>query len=269
MFEMPRMFGDSQVLGACWCNFIASLQGLTSLSFSHSMVGRELDAVSKLTNLVSLDLTRTFSDAPMDVEGVQPWSTFVTWPALCVFKFAGCCWIDNSTVLDIVTVQEVHTDRLAQGMETSNIHLLLRDRHASTSGSLASLVSPAWSTCVVDLHVTVTDTQDTAIQIATSVNLVLEALLFLQSFQLVGVSCDEERLYDIDHTQGRIVLGDGYSGRLKTLKLQDINCSVLDLEVATCLTSISLKAIEMEGVSCKLILPSSVVCLQFLAIIVP
>ena len=245
-------------------NFIASLQGLTSLSFSHSKVGRELDVVSKLTNLVSLDLTRTFSGAPMDLGGVkQPWSRFVAWPALCVFKLAGCWLIDNSTVLDIVTVQEVHTDRLAQGMETSNIHLLLRDRHASTRGSLASLSSPAWSTHIVDLPMIPTDTQDTALQIATIVNLVLEALLFLQSFQLVGVSCEKEQLFDIDHTQGIIGLGDGYSGRLKTLKLQDINCSVLDLQVATCLTSISLKAIEMGGVSCKLILPSSVACLQF------
>lgn len=234
---------------------IARLQNLTSLSYRHSVVGTDVDDILKLTNLVSLDLIGLRSPSP------SPWRRLEAWPALCVLKFAGCCMIVNTTVLDISTVQEVHADRLAQGMETANIHLYFRDDHAIMLGLLASLLSPVWSTHIVGLHVVITDTHDTAPHLATIVNQVLEALLCLQSFQLVGESCEQRRCYD--HRHGRIVLSDGYSGQLRNLKLQNMYCSTLDLKVATCLTSISLKVIEKKDVSCELILPSSVVRLNF------
>lgn len=63
---------------------------------------------------------------------------------------------------------------------------------------------------------------------------------------------------------GSIVLGDGYSGQLNELKLQEMLCTLLDLGVATCLTSISLKNTDRQGVSCELILPVSLVRLEFL-----
>lgn len=47
---------------------IACLEGLTSMTMSHCQVGRDLDAVLKLTNLVSLDLT-----GGMPREGIYPY----------------------------------------------------------------------------------------------------------------------------------------------------------------------------------------------------
>ena len=241
---------------------IANLQRLTSLSFNHSTVGRDFDAVLKLTNLASLDLTGVkiagFSILDDEERQLQPWSSFEAWLALHVFKFADCQLIDNSTELDIAAVQEVHMSRLASGMETASIHLFL---WRIMLGSLASLLSPGWSTHIVDLHVVVSD--GTALHLATIVNQVLEALLCLQSFQLSGGYHEGRQADNIDYGRGTIVLGDGYSGQLRNLQLQDMHCSTLDLEVATCLTRISLKSIENQGVSCEPILPSSVVRLEF------
>ena len=234
------------------------------MSFSHSSVARELDAVLKLTNLVSLDLTEVMRPNWAFREQPQQWSRFEAWPALHVFKFAGCWLIGNSTVLDIATVQEVHTDKLVLGMETADIHLVLRPRYANVMGSLASLMSPVWSTHIVDIRVVVTDFQETVLHLAPLVNQVLEALLCLQSLQLAGGTYDHETKADnIDHRQGKVALGDGYSGQLKNLQLQDMYCSSLDLAVATCLTSIRIKTIEMQDVICEINLPSSVVRLEF------
>ena len=264
--ECLRRLSSLEFRGCCvhiWAGSITLLQGLTSLSLCHSKVNRDLYAVTMLTNLESLDLTRVGIPRDLYPHERQPWGRFEAWPALRVFKFVGCWLIDNSTVLDIATVQEVHTGRLALGMETANIHLVLWHtcRHAIMLESLASVLSPAWSIHIVDLHVLVYD--DMALHFATIVNQVLESLLCLQSFQLVGPLCEPGPADNIDHEQGGIVLGDGYSGQLKNLQLRYMHCSMLDLEVATCLTHISLNTIEKQDVSCELILPSSLVRLEF------
>ena len=242
---------------------VAYLQCLTSLSLSHSDVGRDLDAVLTLTNLESLDLTGVMIPNSLDPEEQKPWSRFEAWPALCIFKFANCWVIDRSTVLDIATVQEVHTDSLALGIETANIHLVVRNRHANMLGLLASLLSPTWLTHIDDLRVRVTDYSDTALRLATIANQLIEALLCLQSFQLAGGCSERTKAGNTDGRQGRIVMGDGYSGQLKNLELQNMYCSTLDFAVATSLTSIRLLAIDKQDMSCKLILPSSVVRLEF------
>ena len=254
--ECLRRLSNFEFQGCCvhiWAGAMPALQGLTSLSLCDCDVSRDLDAVSMLTKLESLDLTRVGKCSASDVRDWQPWSRFEAWPPLCVFKFVDCWLIDNSTVLDIARVQGVHTDRLALGMETANIHLV----QCHMLESLASLLSPTWSTQIVDLRV-VSD-----MHLANTANQVLEALMCLQSFQLVGGWCKQNQVENIDHGQGRIVLGDGYSGQLKSLQLQDMYCSILDLEVATRLTRISLNILEKQDVSCELILPSSVVCLEF------
>lgn len=64
-----------------------------------------------------------------------------------------------------------------------------------------------------------------------------------------------------NHGQARFVLGD-YSGQLKDLTLQDMCCRTVDLESATCLTSIRLRGIDC-CTFCELKLPSSVVQLKF------
>lgn len=124
---------------------IPSLEGLTSLSVCHCGVGRDSDAVLELTNLEYLGLTGVTVPACSEEEEWQPWSKFEAWPALHVFKFAGCWLIDDSTALDIASVQEVHTDRLAVGVMNVRVHLYVRERHAATLKALASSVS-VWST---------------------------------------------------------------------------------------------------------------------------
>ena len=239
---------------------IANLKDLTSLSLCHCGFGRALDAVTKLTNLVYLDLTGVMTRGVFP-GGRQPWSRFEAWPALCVLKFVGCCLIDNSTVLDIASVHEVHTDRLSVGMKTARVHLVLRNRHAAVFETLASLSTSRWSTQLVDLHVAVVNWSDGARYLTTTVKQVLGALVGLESFHLVG-GYDGLFGQAVDYDQGQIVLGDDYSGRLKDLKLQDLRYHTLDLGVATCLTSIRLKNIDKPGVSCELILPSRVARLE-------
>ena len=180
---------------------------------------------------------------------------------VCVFKFAGCGLIGTSTTLDIASVQEIHTDRLAVGMETASIHLVLRDQHAVVFETLASLIVSGWSTHIVDLQVINLDCRDETLYLATIVNQVLGALLCLQSFHFVGgyfLSPGQS----IDYGQGQIVLGHGYSGQLKNLKLQHLHHHTLDLGAATWLTSVSLSDADPLCMSCQLILPCSVVRLE-------
>ena len=233
----------------------ANLEGLTSLSFCYCHAGRDIDAVLKLTNLVSLDLTGVTHQEHSDAE---PWSKFEAWPALHVFKFAGCWLIDDDTVLDMATVQEVHTDKLAVGMTNANVHLVLRERHSLLLETLASAMS-WWSTHLVNLRIIVTLGHGGAPYLATIANTVLEALSCLQFFHLAGaVSFGHSVEYDAGH----IVLRDGYSGQLKDLKLHDCFYHTLDLRTATCLTSICLKNIDQPQLPCELILPDSVVRLE-------
>ena len=249
---------------------ILNLKGLTSLSMHQCGVGSGLDAVSQLTSLVCLDLTLVRNPILSGSEEWQPWRRFEAWPALSVFKFAGCCLIDRSTVLAIASVQEVHTDRLTVGMETANIHWVLQDEHAAVFNTLSSLLVSGWPTHLVALHVTVTDWRDQALPLADVVNQVLGALLCLQSFHLVEGPYNPFHCLGrpnpweqpVDYRPGQIVLGDGYSGELKDLKLHYLHYHTLDLGVATCLTNISLRNIEQPGVPCELSLPSSVVRLE-------
>ena len=236
------------------------LEGLTSLSMTRSHIDGQLDQVMRLTNLVSLDLTDIHPHGLIAHPNAQkPWSKFDTWPALRVLKFAGCCMIDNSTALDISAVTEVHTDMLTQGMETANIHLVVRHTHANMFRFLSTLASPVWCTCIVALHVAATDVQHTAFCLATVTNQVLETLACLQSFHFEGQQCHK-------HGQARFILGNGYSGQLKDLTLQHMCFRIIDLESATCLTSISLKGVDC-CTFCELKLPAVWYNLSFLAIV--
>ena len=155
-------------------------------------------------------------------------------------------------------------------METANVHWVLQDEHATLFNTLSSLLVSGWPTHLVALHVTVTDWRDQALPLADVVNQVLEALLCLQSFHLGegpdnpfhSVRRPNPHEQPLEYRPSQIVLGDSYSGELKDLKLQYLHYRTLDLGVATCLTSISLKDIEQPGVSCELSLPSSVMRLE-------
>ena len=248
-----------QILIGC----TARLEGLTSLSFCQCEVGSDIHAVLQLTNLVSLDLTGVSYPRDLDGHDWQEWSRFEAWPALQVFKFAGCRWIDDSTMLTIANVREVHTDRLALGMTNASVHLFLYDMHAVLFETLATLSISWWSMHLMDLHVAVMGLmgqRDQAVYLATIVNGVLEALLCLQSFHLMGGFQSRGRF--VDPGPGQIVLGDGYCGQLKDMKLQDLYYHKLDLGAATCLTGISLRNIDHPRMSCELTLPSSVVRLD-------
>ena len=59
-------------------------------------------------------------------------------------------------------------------------------------------------------------------------------------FHLLWGHDDSQGHIDVDCGPGQIVWGDGYSGQLKDLKLQDLYYQTSDLGVATCLTSTSL-----------------------------
>ena len=253
-----------------WCQVhiteasITCLEGLTSLSIMHSEVKSELEAVTQLTNLVYLDLTK--ADMPGSIFGDtryfdrhEPWSKFEAWPALQVFKFAGCWLIDKTTVLDVGNVQELHTDRLTPGMETASIHLVLHHTCTDndTLGVLVTLLTPVWCSCIVDLRVVPENTY-TALQLATVVNHLLQVCFCLQTLHLVGRGSRSE-----DRGQAKIVLGDGYCAQLKDLKLEHICCRMIDLGSARALTSISFTGMESQHILCELILPSMVTLLEF------
>ena len=72
----------------CWVHIdigsIANLESLTSLNLSQSHVGRDSDAILKLTNLECLDLTSVVIPRHRYPEDRQPWSRFEAWPAVCV-----------------------------------------------------------------------------------------------------------------------------------------------------------------------------------------
>ena len=180
----------------------------------------------------------------------KPWSKFEAWPAL---RVAGCWLIDNSTALNIATVRELHTARLTSGMELAIIHVLLESMQP---GVLPSLLSPLWCSCIVDLRI---DDVCCSWYGAPDVNQILEACLHLQTPHLVEQGMVKWNDYGV-----KVALDEGYSGQLKDLKLKIICCSILDLESATCLTSISLINIEACCMPCDLVLPSSVERLEFI-----
>ena len=240
---------------------ITCLEGLTSLSITCSEIEPELYEVTRLTNLMYLDLTDTYAFADdydySEGEGEQ-WIRFTTWPGLRVFKFAGCWLIDSSIALDITTVHELHTNKLTPGTENANKHWILQHRHDDTSGVHISLLSPIWCGCIVELHVDDVYGRQRAARpdFAAFLQQVSEACLRLQTLHLVGRASDTPG-------QAKVVLGSGNLVKLKNLKLRDICCRILDFKLATCLTSISLKDIDPLDVPCELMLPSSLGCLEF------
>ena len=210
---------------------ITCLAGLTSLSITCSEVEPELYEVTRLTNLMYLDLTDTCAfakgDAFAEEEG-KPWSKFKAWPGLRVFKFAGCWLIDKSTALDIATVHELHTNRLTAGMENANIHWILQHRHGDTFGLHMSLLSPMWCGCIVELRVDLYAVygHQTAARpdLAAILQQVSEACLCLQTLHLVQRASDTPG-------QAKVVLGNGNFGQLKDLKLRYICCRILNLKL--------------------------------------
>lgn len=79
----------------------------------------------------------------------------------------------------------------------------------------------------------------------------------MQTFDFKGTRADN---FD---GHGKIALGTGYRGQLKDLKLQALCCKTLDVESATQLTRLSLRHIDGICVCCELLLPSSLVCINF------
>lgn len=237
------------------------LDGLDSLSITCSEIDRQLDEVLKLTNLTCLDLTHVWPHRRLQGEAVsfeQPWISFKAWPALKVYKFAHCWVIDSSTDLDIATVEEVYTNRLAAAMEIGKLHLILRRKHDDMLVLLASLSSPTWCTHIVDLHLIVTYLQDTTIHLASAVEQVIEAVVSLQTFHLRLCYGKPD-----SHAQNRIVLGSGYSGQLQSFELENMPCKTLNLGSATCLRSISVVGVDSDDMPCELALPSGVVQLKY------
>lgn len=130
---------------------------------------------------------------------------------------------------------ELYKDRLTLGMEVASIHVILRDVRNNVPVTLASLWSPVWYSCIVDLHVDMCG-HYTPTPLAPVLSQTLETCL--QSLHLVGEMAGMHFPLCYD-------LGAGHSGQPKDLKLKHICCRQLDLESALCLTSISLKHIEM------------------------
>lgn len=165
---------------------ITCLEDLTSLSITNSEAELDFVDVTKLTNLIYLDLTNTYSPGHLydrsygSREDEQSWSNFEAWPRLHVFKFAGCWLIDDSTIMDVATVAELYTDRLTLGMEVANIHLILRHVRNGVPGTLASLWSPVWYSCIVDLRVDMSG-QYAPTPPAPIMNQVLATCLYLQT----------------------------------------------------------------------------------------
>ena len=145
---------------------------------------------------------------------------------------------------------------LTPGMETANIHLVACYMHTNIFEFLSHLASSVWCTCSVSLHVAAIDLQDTAWRLATGMHQVLEALVCLQSLTLYFAGQQSH-----NHGQATFVLGNGYCGQLKDLTPQDMCCRIVDLESATCLTSISLRGIDC-CTFCELKLPGNVVQLE-------
>ena len=95
----------------CWVHTpkgsITCLEGLTSLSITDSEVELDFDDVTKLTNLISLDLTDTYAPEHL-YNRMQPEKTSSHGAALrhglaCMCsKFAVCWLIVDSTVMDVL-----------------------------------------------------------------------------------------------------------------------------------------------------------------------
>ena len=156
-------------------------------------------------------------------------------------------------------MRELHTDRVAPGMEGAKVHLIL---DGSFSGDVfevfASIQTPLWCNCVVDLRVNAFTREHTATYLAAVLNQRLELCLCLQLFHFTGEPSKNQG-------QAKIALGGGYSGQLKDLRLRDICSRKVDLASSTCLTSISLMMCDVDShrMSCKLVLPSSVERFEF------
>lgn len=233
---------------------ITCLEGLTSLSITYSEIS-ELRGVIRLTGLVSLDLTCTYPPGTRwghrGTVGGQTWRNFKAWPALCVFKFA-CCWfINEATALDIASVHELHTDRLRPGMEIAEVHLEMYNLYPDTVGRFESLSSPTWCSCLVCVQVQCVGGVCYASDLAPIVKQVLEVCLCLKSFQFNGGPEESE------FQAGAEIVLSNVSRHLTDLKLSNMRCSKIDLGLAEALTSLSLLAMDWGSVSCELILPST------------
>ena len=246
-------------LGSCRVHIpegsITCLKGLTNLSITGAEIDAELKGVTRLTGLVSLALSHTYAPGtilPCEGKvGGQPWGKFKAWPALSVFKFANCWLINESTALDIASVPELHTDRLRPGMEIANVHLEMSSLYHNTVWKFASLSSPVWCSCLVCVHVDFVRGQCCALHLAPIVQQVLEVCLCLESFYFNGEADDSH-----GQAGANIMLGN-VSQHLKDLKLSKLCCSKVGLGPAVAVTSLGLIAMDWNGMSCELILPST------------
>ena len=221
---------------------------------------RSFGDVTTLTNLVCLDLTGCHKPGIYghDLESAGPWDTFLAWPALRVFKFGGCWLIGESTVFNAATVQELHTDRLAVGMEAPCIHLAPGLwGNLDVLGLIATVWSPVWCDRIVDLRVSCYVRYRSASCLGDAVTQVMQVCRFLRTFHFcVQTSSNSGEV--------SVVLGEDYSGQLTELRLEHLHCSEMDLRSATDLTSITLADIDSFSIPCKLSLPDCVASMQFL-----
>ena len=242
---------------------ITCLKTLTSLKITASWVGIDLH---ELTTLTSLDLSSCYGKLlpyGSHDQGTMPWKKFEAWPALQVFKFAHCCLVDSTTELSVATVNELHTDRLAVGMEGAAVHLKhdssMVGRHALPE-MFASILSPSWCSCILDVRIKMTGREQNEAYIAAAVAMVFLMCTGLQTFHLTSSAAENQG-------QARIVVGQGCCGQLTELKLVSLYCQEVDLRSATRLSSITLAHTDLhaypDGTPFKLALPESVQQLRF------
>ncbi len=231
---------------------ITCLEQLTKLSLEQSDIYCP-DALSQLTNLISLDLTSCIWESD-SIERGQALASFMSWPALRGIKFGGCSLFNSNTVFDMPIVSSVQSQYLVGGSDNSDMHL---ERKVDCMGDLfATILSPLWCDRMVDVRLDVCTYKCTAVYLARVVE---QMFKLCSALHMLHLRCQASENYD----QVSITNGEGGARHLESFRLKGVYCKSLSLELCPSLTSVTLTGIDSPRAPCMLLLPSTLTRLAF------
>ena len=253
-------------------SLLARLSALTQLTLANCVVTFNGDEITHLIKLHSLSLTDSeiYVDGQLEVAHltnltyldlngavgywedawVEASDSFTAWPRLEVLKLLGCNLIDEATILDVASVQELHVAVLPNidAHEHQQLHAYM---------SMYQVRQRFFESGDFQLGKAIVSLNLTAPGEAINAELwrIVDFCPFLRSLRLLPMTCTSA----VVGSENLLCLG----GRQLALKLIDLSiekhqCSEIDLMFLTCLTRLVLRCVDEQGCLACVRLPSCV-----------
>ena len=227
-------------------------QRLAQLSLAGSHVVSPSD-ISLLTNLTLLDLSHCRWRTPGPGGSDPSLKSFQARPALLFLKLTGCSLIDNSTMLDVASVSELHTHVLPASMEQAKVHYSETVSPSANAFYLSSCGAVLWSMFLVELQLTVLPESLTA----SLLDQLLQSFSLHILSQAVGMLAPDSKM----PCRPSQFVGSQKSS-LRDFRLSGFCCWHIDLSLSH-LTHVSLCHVDVPGRPCSIQLPTTLESLDF------